>query len=166
MSADGVVLGVVGLYGRPDSWNWLLLFHVFAAMVLAGGLLAVVAASVAAARRTAQQDVLLLRRASFLSHVWFVVPGILAVYFLGAVLADKEYPGGDNSPGWLDAAWELTHLAGLLSLLVGTPFQWWALRRARRGELRGWQAQVATWVPAVVLALLVVIIFLMTAKPD
>ena len=44
--------------------------------------------------------------------------------------------------------------------------QFWVLRRVRAGQLGGWPAAVASYLPAVILAALVAVIVLMAGKPS
>ena len=46
-----------------------------------------------------------------------------------------------------------------------TVIQFWVLRRTRAGHSGGWPAQLATYLPALVLAALVAVIVLMAGKP-
>ena len=156
---------MLALFGRPDSWNWLLMFHVLGALVLVGAALAVTATSLLAVRTTDAALTTLLRRVAFRTNLALVLPGFVAAIVLGGALADKEYDE-DTAPDWLEAAFSITFLAGIVGGILLTLLQWWVLRRARAGETRGWQAQTASYVAPLVLAALLVVLFLMSAKPD
>jgi hypothetical protein len=157
---------MLAIFGRPDTWNWLLMFHLLAAFILVGASFVVSGASLVAARLPDQDVVTMLRRLAFRTNLSLVLPGFIAVIVLGAALTDKEYPGDAKTPGWLDAAWRLTEITGVVGGILLTLLQWWVLRRARSGELRGWQAQLASYVAPLVFVVLLVVLFLMTGKPD
>jgi hypothetical protein len=53
---------MLALYGRPHSWNWLLMFHVISAFTLLAAALVVTCASVAALRCAARPEATLRRR--------------------------------------------------------------------------------------------------------
>jgi hypothetical protein len=156
---------MLALYGRPDTWNWLLMFHIFTALALVAGTFVVASASVAALGSADQGRVTLLRRVALRTNLALVLPAFIAVIVLGATLADKEYPG-DTSPGWLDVGWHLTEGAGVVGGILLSLLQWWVVRRARAGQTRGWQAQVASYVAPLVFAAILVVLFLMSGKPD
>jgi hypothetical protein len=120
--------------------------------------------SLAAARSADQSLVTMLRSVAFRTNLALVLPAFIAVIVLGGSLADKEYPG-DVSPDWLDASSVITEIAGIVGAILLTLLQWWVLRRARAGAIRGWQAAVATYVAPLVLASLFVVLFLMAGKP-
>lgn len=152
---------MLALLGRPESWNWLLLFHVLAAFLLAGGALTVVAVSLAALRRRTGEHVALLRGIAFWTSLSVVLPSFVAVYVLGSILADKEF--GKDEPDWLDLAFSVTDVT-LVAIVLLTLLQSWTLRRARTG-LGGWPARLADGLSALVLLALVAVAVLMAAKP-
>jgi len=130
---------------RPESWEWLLFFHLLFALLLFGGVLAVLLATGLARRGEAALLGAVARRAVLLV-VWPALAGTIA---LGEALAATE----DARGGWLDASRGLTYAggivgAGLLTWLTGT--------RPRRA---------APPLAGALLAVLLVAIFLMTAKP-
>jgi hypothetical protein len=156
---------MLAVFGRPDTWNWLLMFHLLAAFVLLGASFVVSGASIAAARAADRNVVTMLRAIAFRTNLALVLPGFIAVIVLGAALADKEYPGDPSTPGWLDSAWRTTEAAGVVGGILLTLLQWWVVRRARAGETGGWQAQIASYLAPLVFAVLLVVFFLMTGKP-
>lgn len=157
---------MVGAYGRPDTWNWLLTGHLIGAVALVGAAITVSIFSVAANRSADGARVTDLRRLALRTNLMLALPAFVAVYVFGVALADKEYPGkGVDEPSWLGWAFGFTDLVGVFGIIVLSLLQWWVLRRARSGALAGWQAQVATWLSPAVLALLLVILFLMAGKP-
>ncbi len=151
-------------FGRPSSWNWLLMFHLFSAFVLVAGFLVVATASVLALRSRGDAS-LLLRRIALRTNLMVVIPGFVGTHIFGMILGDREYPKGAKTPGWLDAAFGLTDLFGIVWIILLSLLQWWVLRRARKDKAGGWQAQVASWVPPLGLALLGAIVFVMAGKP-
>ncbi len=146
------------------SWNWLLMFHLFSAFILVAGFLVVTAASVLALRAPGKPGIL-LRRVALRTNLMVVIPGFVGAHIFGMILGDREFPKGEKSPGWLDAAFGLTDLFGIVWIILLSLLQWWVLRRARGGAAGGWQAQVASWIPPLGLALLGAIVFVMAGKP-
>lgn len=158
------MLAVYG-YGRPDTWNWLLMFHVLSALVLVAGAFLVTTASLYALRAGTPERVLLLRRLALRTNLFLAIPAFVGAYVLGIALADKEFPDDAEEPDWLGIGFGLTDLYGIVGIILLSLLQWWVVRRARRGDLRGWQAQLASWLAPVGLALLLVVLFAMSAKP-
>jgi hypothetical protein len=148
---------------RPDSWNWLLLFHLLAAFALVGGVLTVVLVSLATARKAWPEQVPLLRAIAFRTNLVVVLPAFIAVHVFGDLLANREYKHGD--PDWLSAGFAITDIALIVGGVLLTLLQFWVLRRTRAAQAGGWQAGVATYLPAVILAALVSVIVLMAGKP-
>jgi hypothetical protein len=148
---------------RPDDWNWLLMFHLLAAFTLVGGVLTVVLTSLAAGRSTDPEHVPLLRAIAFRTNLVVVLPAFIAVQAFGDVLSNREYHG--HEPDWLSIGFLLTDIALIVGGVLLTLLQFWVLRRVRAGELGGWPAELATYVPALVLATLVTVIVLMAGKP-
>jgi hypothetical protein len=75
---------MLAIFGRPETWNWLLMFHVLTAFVLVGASLVVTSASLMAARSADQNLVTMLRGVAFRTN--------LVLVLLGGSLAEKEYP--------------------------------------------------------------------------
>jgi hypothetical protein len=148
---------------RPESWNWLLFFHLLFAFVLIGGLLTVVFTSFAAARHARVAQAPLLRGIAFGTNLAVVLPSFIGLRVFGEILADREY--GDAEPDWLEASFALTDLSIAVGGIVLTLIQYWVLRRARSGNPGGWPAQLATFLPPAVLVVLVAVIVMMAGKP-
>lgn len=148
---------------RPNDWNWLLLFHLLSAFVLVGGVLTVVLASLAAGREADPEHVPLLRAVAFRTNLVVVLPAFVVLFVFGDVLANREYKHGD--PDWLSASYVITGVSLIVGGVFLTLLQFWVLRRTRAGQLGGWPAELATYVPAVILAALVTVIVLMAGKP-
>ena len=98
---------------RPDSWNWLLMFHLLFAFLLVGGVVTVVLVSLAAGRKAWPEQVPLLRAIAFRTNLVVVLPAFIAVHLFGDVLAGREYRNGD--PDWLSAGFAITDI----TLIVG-----------------------------------------------
>ncbi len=148
---------------RPTDWNWLLMFHLFAAFLLVAGAMTVALVSLAAGRKAWPEQVPLLRAIAFRTNLIVVLPGFVLVHVLGDVLAGREYKHGD--PDWLTAAFAITDIALIVGGVFLTLLQFWVLRRTRSGHSGGWPAAVATYLPALVLAALIGVIVLMAGKP-
>jgi hypothetical protein len=155
---------MLAIYGRPTDWNWLLMFHVMSAFALIGAALVVTSASVYALRRGSPEASLMLRRLALRVNLFFALPAFIAVHLFGQILADREFPSGVKSPGWLDAGFGLTDAFGIFGIIVLSLIQWWALRKARKGPA-GWQGTVASGLAPASFALLLVVLFVMSGKP-
>jgi hypothetical protein len=155
---------MLAIYGRPDTWNWLLLFHILSAVLVFAGAIVVTAASLAALRTAAPERALLLRRVALITGL-LTIPPYIGIHIFGGLLADREFPKGVDDPGWLGAGFGLTDLYGLISIILLSLLQWWVVRRARRGDTLGWQPKLASWLSPIGPALLLVVLFLMSAKP-
>ena len=155
---------MLAIYGRPDTWNWLLLFHILSAVLVFAGAIVIMAASLAALRTAAPDRVLLLRRVALITSL-LTIPPFIGIHIFGGLLADREFPKGVDEPNWLGAGFGLTDLYGLISIILLSLLQWWTVRRARAGKMLGWQAKLATWLSPIGPALLLIVLFLMSAKP-
>jgi cytochrome bd-type quinol oxidase subunit 2 len=154
---------MLAIYGRPDTWNWLLLFHILSAVLVFAGAIVIAAASLAALRTTADRA-LLLRRVALRTSLLTIVPYI-GIHIFGGLLSEREFPKGVEEPGWLGASWGLTALYGIISIILLSLLQWWVVRRTRSGSALGWQEKLASWLAPVGPALLLVVLFLMSGKP-
>ena len=155
---------MLAAFDRGSTINWLLTFHILAAILLVAASAAVTVSSLVALKTAVADRTAFYRQTAFRINLFAVLPAFVAVILLGGSVAEKE--GIDeNSPDWLDVGGSVTFLAGIVGAIVLTLLQWWVLRRARKGELRGWQAAVATYTAPLILATLFVVLFLMAAKP-
>lgn len=143
--------------------DWLLFFHVLAAMLLVGGVLTVTVVSLAAARRAWPDQVPLLRAIAFRTNLVIVLPAFVAVHVLGDVLANREYEHGE--PDWLNIGFTVTDVDLIVGGVLLTLLQFWVLRRTRAGRAAGWPERLVTYSPGAVLAALVAVIVLMAGKP-
>jgi hypothetical protein len=156
---------VVALLGRPDTWNWLLFFHLLFAFVLVGAVITVMLVSVAARAAAWEAHLPLLRGVAFWTNLGVVLPSFIGLRVVAQALADREFPDGAPTPDWLDLAYPLTDGALVIGGVLLTLLQYWVLRRARAGKTGGWQAVLATVLPPLFLATLVTVIVLMAGKP-
>ncbi len=92
-----------------------------------------------------------------------MLPGFIGVHVFGDLLANREYDGHD--PDWLSIAFSLTDGSLIVGGVLLTLLQFWVLRRVRAGQLGGWPARVASYLPVIVLAALTAVIVLMAGKP-
>lgn len=155
---------MLALYGRPSTWEWLLFFHILFAVILVAATAAVTIAGLAALRAASNEHSTFFRQTAFRINLFGVLPGFIATILIAGALADKEFPG-DDAPGWLEAGWTITFIGGIIGGILLSGLQYWALRRARAGAPRSWQAKIATYLAPVILAALFVVLFLMTGKP-
>jgi hypothetical protein len=156
---------VLAILGRPDTWNWLLFFHVLFAFVLVGSVSVVVIASLAARASAFGAHLPLLRSVAFWTNLAVVLPSFIGLRILAEILAGKEFPDKAPTPDWLDLSYPLTDAALIIGGVLLTLLQWWVVRRVRAGKTGGWQAQLATALPPIFLATLVTVIVLMAGKP-
>ncbi|MFN2469235.1 MAG: hypothetical protein ABR521_14030 [Gaiellaceae bacterium] len=150
---------------RPDSWNWLLTFHLLAAAVLVTASMIVTLASLLAMRSAEAGRVTVLRGLAFRTNLIGVLPGYIATIVLGHALAEKEYGEGEE-PDWLGPSIGITELGGVLGGIVLSVLLWFVVRKARKGELRGALAAITSYIAPLILVSLLVVLFLMTAKPE
>lgn len=141
----------------------LLFFHVLSTMLLVGGVLTVAAVSLAAARKAWPDQVPLLRAIAFRTNLVVVLPAFIAVHVFGDLLANREYK--HSKPDWLNIGYLITDIDLIVGGVLLTLLQFWVLRRTRAGRLGGWPAELASYLPTVVLAALVTVIVLMAGKP-
>ena len=123
---------------QPDSWNWLLLVHLLAAIAARrrrahrrAGL----------ARRRAEawpEQVPLLRAIAFRTNLVVVLPGFIAVHVFGDLLANREFKHGD--PDWLCTGFAITDIALIVGGVLLTLLQFWVAAPHPRGQPGGWQA--------------------------
>jgi hypothetical protein len=135
----------------PGRSNWLLFAHVAAAFVFFGAALTVAVVSMAATRARSESESTLLSQLAFRVDVLVLWPALVILVGAGAQLASSEDAYGR---GWL--RWGMI-LTGVLAVLGGGVLAV-VSRRPRRGPL-------LTLVATLTLVLLVVVFWLMTAKP-
>ena len=136
----------------PGRSDWLLFAHVAAAFVFFGAALTVIVVTTAAARARTESEGALLERLALRVDLLLLWPSLVILVGAGAQLASSEDAYGS---GWL--RWGMT-LTGIAAVLGGGVLA--ALtRRAGRGP-------VVTFISTLTLVLIVVIFWLMTAKPS
>lgn len=155
---------MLALYGRPETWNWLLVFHIVSAVLVFVGAIVIAAASLHAVREKVAERALLLRRVALITTLLTIVPYV-GIHIFGGLLADREFPEGSSDPDWLGIGFGLTALYGIISIILLGLLQWWVVRRTRASQHHGWQAKLASWLAPVGPVLLLVVLFAMSAKP-
>lgn len=149
---------------RPDAWNLPLFVHVLGAMAMVGAL-GLAATFLFVARREGSLDAV---RVGFRALLYGALPAFIVMRVGAQWVADKE---GllDSDEAWIGIGFGISDL-GLLLLLVATIVAGSALRRARlaQGGERGGGTgvAVAAWTVSALIALYVVALWAMTAKPS
>jgi hypothetical protein len=137
--------------------------HVLGAMLLVGGLVVALGALVQSKRG----DSLSLSRLAFRGLLLGALPAwVLMRVGAQLVYTEGNYDAAESDPGWIGIGF-ITSELGLLLLIAATVLAGLASRRLGRGEasagaLRPWSQGLVV----VLLALYVVTIFAMSAKPD
>ena len=135
----------------PGRSDWLLFAHIAAAFVFFGAALTVVVVTMAAAHARSEHEGALLSRLAFRVDLLLLWPSLVILVGAGAQLASSEDAYGS---GWL--RWGMI-LTGVVAVLGGGVLALLS-RRPRSGPL-------LTVVTTLTLVLLVVVFWLMTAKP-
>jgi hypothetical protein len=135
----------------PGRSDWLLFAHVAAAFVFFGAALTVIVVATAAKRARTESESALLSRLAYRVDLLLLWPSLVILVGAGAQLASSEDAYGR---GWL--RWGII-LTGVVAVLGGGVLASLS-RRPRRGP-------VLTVVTTLTLVLLVVVFWLMTAKP-
>src|SRR5688500_14093048 len=146
---------------RPDDWNFPLLLHVLGAMLLVGGLTTAVAALLLGWRR----DTLTLSRLGFWSLLAVAFPSWWLMRLAAQSIYDKE-GFGDIDPTWLELGFLAAEPGGLL-LLIAIILPGIGVRRLRRAD--GGPSlliRIGAVLTTIVLAVYLVAVWAMTAKPD
>ncbi len=140
---------------RPDSFDLPLFLHVVGATVLFGAT-ATIAIAGYASRRSPGNSALLAR---VVVGTWLL--GILPAFILmragAALIVDKEFPDGADTPGWVGVGFIVSEPGALLLIIVGI-LAWISIRKGR----------VVLAVPilaSIYLLALAVAWFAMTGKP-
>jgi len=135
----------------PGRSDWLLFAHLAAVFVFFGAALTVILVTTAAARARTESEGALLARLAFRVDLLLLWPSLVILVGAGAQLASSEDVYGS---GWL--RWGMI-LTGIVAVLGGGVLA--ALSRRGRG------GPLLTVVATLTLVLIVVIFWLMTAKP-
>ena len=104
---------------RPDSWNLPLFLHVLGA-TLTFGTTATVAILGFAGTRTATlpERALWLRKLAFRISFFLLVPAFIVMRAAAGWIADKEFPGGHDEPGWVGVGYIVTEPGALLIIVL------------------------------------------------
>jgi hypothetical protein len=142
---------------RPDSWNVFLFIHVAGAMAMVATLILAIFA-IGRARRSGNPAT-----AAFAFRVlWMaVLPAYIAMRVGGQLIDDKEKLSDTT---WLDVGFMVGD-GGALLLIIALILTGLGARRAKGGQPAAAGLSVAAGLGALLLALSVVAIFAMTAKP-
>jgi hypothetical protein len=143
---------------RPDSWNLPLFLHVLGA-TLTFGATATVALLGFAGLRGDPERATWLRGLAFRIGGFVLVPAFVLMRAGAQWIADKEFPGGNDEPGWVGVGFIVTE-PGAILLIVMLILAWLA---ARRPSFRG--AVVVPWLASIYLVALGIAWFAMSAKP-
>ena len=150
---------------RPSDWELPLFVHVLGAIVLVGGLTTVVAALLLAWRREADEAGRLTRFA-LRSLLFGVLPGFVVMRIGAQWIYDEEFEGVGfgEGPEWAESGFVVTD-PGSIVLVGAIAATWLAARRASRGQEFGRLVRVAAVLATLLLAVYVVVMWAMTAKP-
>lgn len=146
---------------RPDEWNFPLLVHVAAAMVLVG-VLVLSAASLAAAWNSGSPA---LTRLGFRSLLWAGLPAFIVLRGTAEWIADEEGIDTDDPPSWIELGYMATD-PGLLLLIGAVVLAGIGTRRTTRGTGSAIKLdRVATVLLSISIAIYLVAVWAMTTKP-
>ena len=152
---------------RPDELDFPLFIHVLGAMVMVGALVTA-AFFLFVARRDGSVDQL---RVGFRTLLYVALPSFIVMRVGAQWIADKQgYIDLDDPPAFIDIGF-MTSDVGLLFLLTATIATGLTVRGAGRAAEGGGAAAasrwttVAAWLTTILIAVYVVAIWAMTAKP-
>lgn len=149
---------------RPDSWNYPLFMHVLGAMVLVGAL--ITAGTAQALSWRPERNAAAYSRLSFRTLLIVAIPAWF-VMRIGAewIYSKEKWADVPNEPDWLGVGYITADLGGIL-LLVSVILAGFGARRLARAEGGSTiLARSAGALALVVLALYVIALWAMTAKP-
>lgn len=147
---------------RPDEWEFPLFVHVLGALAMTGAL-ALAAIYLFGAWRSGSAASL---RLALRTITFGVFPAYIVLRGSAEWIASKEgWSDLEDPPDWIDIGY-MTSDAGFLVLVIASLCGWLALRRARaEGDGPSGTAKAAAVLIALLLAMNVVAIWAMTAKP-
>lgn len=149
---------------RPDSWNYALFLHVLGAAVLVGALVTAGTAQVLSWREN--RDAAVFSRFAFRTLLFVAVPAWFAMRIGAEWIYSKEGWGdAPSEPDWLGVGYITADLGGLLLLVSVVLAGFGARRLARADGGSNMLARSAGILALVVLALYLVALWAMTAKP-
>jgi hypothetical protein len=111
---------------RPDAWNLPLFLHVLGATVLFGTVGTVTAAGFAI--RTHADHRQLLTRVAQRTYLLGVLPAFILMRIAAEWIVGKEFPHGNNEPGWVSVGFIVSDAGAILLIVVGILL---AVRRQR-----------------------------------
>jgi hypothetical protein len=151
---------------RPDSWNYALFLHVLGASVLVGALVTAGAMLILGWKRDAQGGAAMFARLAFRTLLFVAVPAWF-VMRIGAewIYSKENWDDVPSEPDWLGVGYITADLGGLLLLISVVLAGFGARRLARADGGSSILARSAGALALVVLALYLVALWAMTAKP-
>jgi hypothetical protein len=152
---------------RPDSWNYALFLHVLGAAVLVGALVTAGTAQVLGWARDASGGTAMFARLSFRTLLFVAVPAWFAMR-IGAewIYSKEKWADAPSEPDWLGVGYMTADLGGVLLLVSVVLAGFGARRLARADSGSNALARSAGIIALVVLALYLVALWAMTAKPS
>ena len=151
---------------RPDSWNYALLLHVLGASILIGALVTAGTAQVLSWRRADRSDSPAFARLAFRTLLFVGIPAWFAMRIGAEWIYSKEgWADVASEPDWLGVGYITADLGGIL-LLISVVLAGFGSRRLARADGGSTiLARSAGVIALVVLALYLVALWAMTAKP-
>jgi hypothetical protein len=152
---------------RPDSWNFPLLVHVLGAALLVGALVTAVSMQALGWARSTGADPPAYARLAFRTLLLVALPAWF-VMRIGAewIYSKEQWADAADEPGWLGFGYITADLGGLLLLTAIVLAGFGARRLVRAGSGSNTLARSATVLSVIVLALYLVALWAMTAKPS
>ena len=149
---------------RPDSWNYALFLHVLGATVLVGALVTAGTAQVLSWREN--RDAAVFSRFAFRTLLFVGIPAYFAMR-IGAewIYSKEKWADVPNEPDWLGIGYITADLGGILLLVSVVLAGFGARRLARTDGGSTILARSAGVLVLVVLALYLIALWAMTAKP-
>jgi hypothetical protein len=148
---------------RPDEFNHPLLLHVAGAMVLVGALVLAGAALLQAAR-VGPGEGAGLSRFGFRALLWGAIPAFILMR-VGAQWIASEEGLADSEAAWIALGYISTE-GGLLLLVAATVTAGMTARRFASGESRTGLSRVAPMLTLLLVAVYLVVVWAMVAKPS
>jgi hypothetical protein len=150
---------------RPDSWNYALFLHVLGASVLIGALVTAIALQALGWSR-GTPGTAMFARLSFRTLLFIGVPAWFAMRIGAEWIYSKEgWADVPDEPGWLGVGYITADLGGLLLLISVILAGLGSRRLAREDGETSLVVRSAGGIAALVLAIYLVALWAMTAKP-
>jgi hypothetical protein len=152
---------------RPDSWNYPLFLHVLGAMALVGALVTAVTAQLLGWKQAASGDTLAYTRVAFKTLLLVGIPSWFAMRIGAEWIYSKEgWNKVPSEPSWLGIGYITADLGGVLLLISVLLAGFGARRLARANGSVSNLARSAGVLALVILAVYLVAVWAMTAKPN